>query len=81
MQILFGYDGNGFHSLGLQGFIRPVGRNACNAVENVKAVRQFTESGVIAVKMRCVLVHDEELRACGVGMHGTSHGDHASGVL
>ena len=78
---LFGYDGNGFHLLRLQGLIGPVGRNACDTVENVETVRELTESRVIAVKVRSVLVHDEELRACGVGVHGTSHGNHASGVL
>ena len=78
---LFGYDGNGFHFLRLQGLIRPVGRNACDTIENVEAVRELTESRVITVKVRSVLVHDEELRACGVGVHGTSHRDYASGVL
>ena len=78
---LFGYDGNGFHLLRLQGLIGPVGRNACDTVENVETVRKLTESRVITVKVRSVLVHDEELRTCGVGVHGTSHGNHASGVL
>ena len=78
---LFVYDGNGLHSLRLQGLVGPVGRNARDAVENVKAIGQLTECGVGAVQVGRILVHNEELRACGVGMHGTGHGDHASGVL
>lgn len=58
---LFVYDGNGFHSLGLQGLVGPVGRNTRDAVKNVKAVGQLAECGVGAVQMGRVLVHDEEL--------------------
>ena len=61
---LFGYDGNGFHFLGFQGFIGPVGRNACDTVENIEAVCELTESRIITVKVRSILVHDEELRTC-----------------
>ena len=78
---LFVYDGNGFHSLRLEGLVGPVGCNACDAVKNVEAFGQLTERCVRTVEMGCILVHNEELGACRVGVHGASHGDHASGVL
>ena len=79
-KVLFVYDGNGCHSLGLQRLVGPVGRHACDAIEHVEAVGHFTESRVGAVQMGCILVHDEELGACGVGTHGSRHGENALGV-
>ena len=78
---LFVYDGNGCHFLGLERLVGPIGRHARNAVEYVKAVGELAERRVRPVEVRRVPVHDEELRACGVGMHGASHGNDTSGVL
>ena len=79
---LFFHDGNGLHLLFFEGSVRAeVCCNACNAVENVKSVGKLTECGILTVKVRRVVMHDEELRACGVGALGTGHGQNTALVL
>ena len=41
----------------------------------------MAEGGVLAIQMRRILMHDEELGACGIRVHGARHGDHAALVL
>ena len=50
-------------------------------IYDVHTGRNVSEAGVVAVKMRTVLVHDEELGACAVGKLASRHGDSTSCVL
>lgn len=43
--------------------------------------RNFAESGVSSVQMGSILVHDEELGAGGIRVHGSCHGKHALRML
>ena len=57
------------------------GFNACDGVQNVKAVGQLAKAGVLRVKVGRVLVHDEELRGSRVGIGGARHGKNAARML
>ena len=41
----------------------------------------MAEGSVAAVQVGCILVHDEELAAGGVRVHGAGHADDAAGML
>ena len=41
----------------------------------------MAEGSVVAVQMGGILMHDKELAAGGVGVHGAGHADDAAGVL
>ena len=71
------FDSNGLHNLRVKGLVGEIGVCCGNFVYNVHAFHNFSESGILTVKMRCIFMHDEELRACGIGYHGTSHGKNA----
>ena len=47
----------------------------CDLVYDIHALDDFAECSVSAIQMRGILVHDEELGACGVRMHGSGHGE------
>ena len=69
------------HCLSVDGLIVAAGHAICDLVDILHALDDLAEGGILAVKVRCVLVHDEKLAAGGVGCHGTGHGQNASGVL
>ena len=50
-------------------------------VDGFDAFGDLSKRRVLAIEMRSVLVHDEELRRCGVGIHGSGHGKDAPFVL
>jgi len=66
------------HDLGSTGLVVVVGANTADLIDNLDALNDLTESGVLAIQMGCVLVHDEELAAGGVGHHGAGHGQNAA---
>ena len=77
-----GVDGDGLHLLFLAGLVvHHVAGSACDAVNDFHTFGYAAERCVLTVQMGCVFVHDEELAACGVGSHGTCHGQNAAGVL
>ena len=41
----------------------------------------MAKCSILAIQMRSILVHDEELAAGRVGVHSAGHADHAAGVL
>ena len=49
----------------------------CDTVYFIHTFDYFTECCISAIQMWSVFVHDEELAACRVRMHGTCHGDYA----
>ena len=63
------------------GLVVPVGGDGCDLVHDVHAGDDLAESGVLAVQMRCILMHDEELAAGAVGVHAAGHADDAADVL
>ena len=67
--------------LRLEGLVVVVCSCLCDLVYDLDTLCNLTESGIRTVEVRCILVHDEELRSCGIGIHSTCHGDNASGVL
>ena len=58
-----------------------VGRSLGDAVHHIHSFDYFAESRVLPVQMRGGFVHDEELGACGIGVHGPCHGQHACRML
>ena len=72
---------DGLHLDGGLGLVVPVGGDGCDLVHDVHAGDDLAESGVLAVQMGCVLVHDEELAAGAVGVHAAGHADDAADVL
>ena len=47
--------------------------HVCNLVNYVYSLNYLAESGILTVKVRCIAVHDKELRGCGVRSHGSCH--------
>ena len=76
-----GLDGDLCHSLRLNGLVTPAAASLGDAVNNFHTLGYLAESGILAVKIGSGFVHDEELAACGVGIHCASHGENAGSVL
>ena len=72
---------NGLHLDGGGGLIVPVGADGSDLIHDLHSGNDLAESGILAVQMGSVLVHDEELAAGAVGVHAAGHADHAAGVL
>ena len=53
--------------------IGPVCLHGCDPVQNIQPLRDFSEGGVLSVEVRRILMHNEELRARGVGVHRSCH--------
>ena len=69
------------HLLLVQRTVGAVGLGGGDAIHDIHALDDLTEGGVLAVQMGGGLVHQEELAAGGVGVHGTGHGQNAAVVL
>ena len=60
-----GIYGNGLHYLGSGGsVIEETGGSFSNPINYVHSLDNLAECGIIAVKMRCIFVHEEELASC-----------------
>ena len=63
---------------------RPVvgaGLGGGDGIHHIHAGSDLAKGGILAVQMLGILMHDEELAACGVGRRGAGHAQHASFVL
>ena len=72
------------HALNLLLFQRSVRKIRCtlsNLVNDLHAFDYLAKSSVSTVQMRAVFVHDEELAACGIRHHASSHREYALCVL
>ncbi len=58
-------------------FITPIHRGFRNFVHDVHPVDDLTESGILAVKMGRILMHDKELGTGRIGVLGSRHGNNA----
>ena len=76
-----GIYGNAFHYLVLQRTITVISRGICNLIYHIHALNDLTESGIRAIQVRTGFVHDEELAACGIGMHSSCHRQNAFGMF
>ena len=77
-----GLDRDGLHALvGFGLVVHHVARGAGDLVHDLDALDDLAEGGVLAVKVRRILMHDEKLAAGAVGDHGARHGEHAARVL
>ena len=65
----------------MDGLVVAAGHALCDLVDILHALDDLAEGGILAVKVRCILMHDEKLAAGGVGRHGTSHAQDTSGML
>ena len=75
---LCGHAADALYFNGSVGIIRSAFRNL---VYHIHPLDHFAESGISAVKVRACLMHDKELAACGIRMHGSCHGQHALSVF
>ena len=73
--------GDSLHHLIFQGFVGIIGGCLGNAVYDIHTFYYLSKRRIAAVQMGGVLVHNEELGTCGVGMSGSGHGKHSLGVL
>lgn len=55
--------------------------HSCDGIHHIHAVDDFSECCIRAIQVGSILVHDKELAACGIRMHGTSHGNHTFRML
>ena len=62
------FHGDGSDLLVLQRTVHAVGLHLRNGIHNFQAGSNLTKCSILAIQMLCILVHDEELRACGVGV-------------
>ena len=71
---------DGLHDLILVGAVtRPaVGADACDPVHDVHAADYMAECGILTIEVVCICVHDKELAARAVGIHGSGHADDAA---
>ena len=74
-------DSNGLDSYCDLGSIAVIGGDRSDLVNNLHAGNYLTESGILTVEVGCVLMHDEELAGCRVGVICSRHGDNTSLVL
>mgnify|MGYP000453031347 FL=1 len=70
-----------FHHDRGAGLIVPVSGNCGDFIHSVHAADNMAKCSILAIQMRSILVHDEELAAGRVGVHSAGHADHAAGVL
>ena len=70
-------DANRRHLLLGIGAVAIIGVLVGDLVHHVHTVGNSAECGISAVEVRGRLVHDEELAACGIRMHGARHGQDA----
>ena len=76
-----GVYGDGSNFLLRQRTVIPVGLNAGNGIHHIHTGGHLAESGVLAVQVLGILVHDEELAACGVRGGGPGHAQHTALML
>ena len=76
---LFNHDRSFRHVLHIPAVVSGFGGG--NGIQNVKSVGQLAEAGILGVEVRCVLVHDKELRGRRIRVRGASHGEDAPGML
>ena len=57
------------------------GLGLCNGIHHFHAGSDLAECSILAVQMLGILVHDEELRTCGVGGLASGHGQDTTLVL
>ena len=69
------------HSDGDLRLVSEASGNVCDLVNRLHTRDDLTESRVLTVEMGRVLVHNEELAGCRVGIEGSRHRDNASLVL
>jgi len=72
-----GIDSHSLHDLRFHGTIAEIGACGGDLVYHIKSLDDLSKSRVSAVQMGTGLMHDEELGACGVRMHGSGHGQDA----
>ena len=60
-----------FHNLRLNRHVSEVCLAGRDFVNNLHTFYHFTESSISAVQMWSILVHNKELRAGRIGIHGT----------
>ena len=75
-----GVGGDAGHDDGDNGAVEAVRANGGDAVYHVHAADDLTEGRVLSVKVRGILVHDEELAAGRIRVHGSGHGEDAGRV-
>ena len=56
------------------------GSGVCDRVDDLKTLDNLTEARILCVKVRSILVHNEELGGSGVGVAGSRHGENAASV-
>ena len=69
-----------FHDLRDARLVVVVGTDGTDLIDFLDALNDLAEGSVLAVEMRGILMHDEELTARGIGSHGACHGEHAAAV-
>ena len=76
-----GLYGDVLHALGLGRLVVIVALHGGDGVHDVETLRDLAEGGVLAVEVRRLVVHDEELASGAVRRHSARHGEHAAVVL
>ena len=76
-----GFHADGLHHLRFKGLIAHVALDADNRIRHVHAFQHLAERRVLAVEVRAVRSHDEELTAGGIRHHAARHRQNAVGVL
>ena len=76
-----GIHGDGGNLLFGEGTVIAVGFHCGNGIDHIHAGGHLAKGGILIIQMLGVLVHDEELGACGVGGGGTGHAENAPLVL
>ena len=67
--------GHRFDFLLLHRAVTEIRRDICDLIYDIHALDDFAECSISAIQMQCILVHDEELGACGVGLLAQAVGD------
>ena len=73
-----GFHGDGLDLLLSERTVLTIGFHGGDGVDNVHALGNCAESGILAVQEITVLMHDEELASAGIGGLGSSHGQHTA---
>ena len=75
------YEHDGPHNLRRIGpIVAPCG-GVCNLVYDVHTLYDTAKSGILAIQMRRILMHDEKLGARRIRVHAARHGDNTARVL
>ncbi len=75
------FHGDGSDFLFFHGAVIAAGSHLGNGIHHIQAGGHFAEGGVLSVQVLGILMHDEELGACGVGGLRAGHAENAPLVL